>query len=100
MLNIFERTFTSLAYAYSPELFPVEARAVGTGFSYGVGRLSNMIGPIFISFLYMGYGYQVVFFFIASCWAVGAITLALFGPKTKVSSEIPKTTDVLSSKTI
>ncbi|ETI69952.1 MFS transporter [Neobacillus vireti] len=85
LLNVFERTYTSLAYSYSPELFPVEARAVGTGFPYGVGRLSNMIGPILIGFLYTGYGYQVVFYFIAGTWAVGAITLALFGPKTKFS---------------
>lgn len=88
LLNVFERSYTSLAYAYSPELFPVEARAVGTGVPYGIGRLSNMIGPLLIGFLYSGYGYQVVFFFIAGTWAFGAVVLALFGPKTKKQTEM------------
>jgi putative MFS transporter len=83
LVNIFERTFTSLAYAYSPELYPTEARAVGTGVSYGIGRASNILGPIIISLLYTSQGYQSVFYFVGSCWLLGALAIGIFGPRTR-----------------
>jgi putative MFS transporter len=85
-VNCFERTYTSLAYAYSPELFPAEARATGTSVPYGLGRLSNIAGPIIISMLFTGYGYQSVFVFIAGTWLLGSITLGIFGSATRARS--------------
>lgn len=82
-VNLFERGFTALAYAYSPELFDTKVRSLGTGLSYGLGRLSNAAGPLVIAYLYNGHGYQSVFFFIAGTWIFGAAVLALFGPRTK-----------------
>jgi MFS transporter, putative metabolite:H+ symporter len=83
LVNFFERTYTALAYAYSPEVFDTRARSLGTAVSYGLGRLSNAVGPLIIAFLYTGSGYQSVFFFIAGTWLFGAIVLALFGPNTR-----------------
>jgi putative MFS transporter len=85
-VNCFERTYTSLAYAYSPELFPAEARGTGTSVPYGIGRLSNIIGPIIISQLFTGHGYQSVFLFVAGTWLTGSIVLGLFGPLTRKRS--------------
>jgi putative MFS transporter len=85
-VNCFERSYTSLAYAYSPELFPAEARATGTSVPYGLGRLSNIAGPIIISMLFTGYGYQSVFVFIAGTWLLGSITLGIFGSATRARS--------------
>ena len=85
-VNCFERTYTSLAYAYSPELFPAEARATGTSVPYGIGRLSNIAGPIIISTLFTGYGYLSVFVFIAGTWLVGSLTLGIFGSSTRKRS--------------
>jgi MFS transporter, putative metabolite:H+ symporter len=82
-VNLFERTYTSLAYAYSPELFPAEARATGTSVPYGIGRLSNIAGPIIISQLYTSTGYLSVFMFIAGTWLLGSITLGVFGTATR-----------------
>jgi putative MFS transporter len=82
-VNCFERTYTSLAYAYSPELFPAEARATGTSVPYGIGRLSNIAGPLIISALFTSLGYQSVFVFIAATWLTGAIILGVFGPPTR-----------------
>lgn len=82
-VNLFERGFTALAYAYSPELFDTKMRSLGTGISYGLGRLSNALGPLIIAYLYKGHGYQSVFYFIAGTWFIGAIVVAIFGPKTK-----------------
>ena len=83
LVNFFERGYTAVAYAYSPEVFDIRARSLGTSFSYGLGRLSNAIGPLIIAALYTGSGYQAVFFFIAGTWLFGAIVLALFGPNTR-----------------
>lgn len=84
LVNMFERGYTSLAYAYSPELFDTRTRSLGTGIAYGIGRLSNAIGPLVIASLYTSTGYVSVFVFIACTWIVGAIVLALFGQCTKV----------------
>lgn len=84
LVNFFERGYTAVAYAYSPELFDTRTRSLGTGVSYGLGRLSNAIGPLIIAALYTGAGYQSVFYFIAGTWVVGALALALFGPRTRL----------------
>jgi putative MFS transporter len=83
LVNFFERSYTAVAYAYSPEVFDTRTRSLGTSFSYGLGRLSNAIGPLIIAALYTGAGYQAVFFFIAGTWLFGAIVLALFGASTR-----------------
>ncbi|MFE5291371.1 MFS transporter [Isoptericola sp. NPDC056618] len=83
LVNLFERGYTSLAYAYSPELYDTRGRSVGTSVSYGLGRLSNAAGPLIIAGIYTGVGYQAVFGFIAGTWVVGALALAIFGPATR-----------------
>jgi MFS transporter, putative metabolite:H+ symporter len=83
LVNFFERGYTALAYAYSPEVFDTRARSLGTAVSYGLGRLSNAVGPLIIAGLYNGSGYQSVFYFIAGTWLVGALALTLFGPNTR-----------------
>lgn len=83
LVNLFERGYTALAYAYSPELFDTRSRALGTGISYGLGRLSNAAGPLIIAALYNNTGYQSVFYFIAGTWMFGAVALAVFGPRTR-----------------
>lgn len=83
LVNLFERGYTALAYAYSPELFDTRARSLGTSVSYGLGRLSNAAGPLIVAALYTGHGYQSVFYFIAGTWLVGAVTLAAFGTRTR-----------------
>jgi MFS transporter, putative metabolite:H+ symporter len=82
LVNLFERGYTALGYAYSPELFDTPGRSLGTGVSYGLGRLSNAFGPLIIASLYDGSGYRSVFYFIAGTWLVGALVLAVFGPRT------------------
>ncbi|WP_330252778.1 MFS transporter [Nocardia sp. NBC_00565] len=83
LVNLFERGYTALGYAYSPELFDTRSRSLGTGISYGLGRLSNAAGPLIVAALYNHTGYQSVFYFIAGTWLLGAIVLAVFGPKTR-----------------
>lgn len=84
LVNMFERAYTSLAYAYSPELFDTRTRSLGTGITYGVGRLSNAVGPLVIAAIYGASGYATVFLFIAGTWFLGAVVVALLGRRTKV----------------
>ncbi|MEU4050684.1 MFS transporter [Streptomyces olivaceus] len=83
LVNLFERGYTALGYAYSPELFDTRGRSLGTSVSYGLGRLSNAAGPLIVAALYNGHGYQSVFYFIAGTWLFGAIALSVFGPRTR-----------------
>nr|WSZ94427.1 MFS transporter [Streptomyces sp. NBC_00857] len=91
LVNLFERGYTALAYAYSPELFDTRSRALGTGISYGLGRLSNAAGPLIIAALYNRSGYQSVFYFIAGSWILGAVALAIFGPRTRMARQAAQT---------
>jgi putative MFS transporter len=83
LVNLFERCYTALGYAYSPELFDTQGRSLGTGISYGLGRLSNAAGPLIVAALYQSHGYRSVFYFITATWLVGAVVLAIFGPRTR-----------------
>ncbi|MFD6241229.1 MULTISPECIES: MFS transporter [Streptomyces] len=83
LVNLFERGYTALAYAYSPELFNTSGRSLGTSIAYGLGRLSNAVGPLMIAGIYNGIGYEAVFMFIAGTWTLGALVLAFFGPATR-----------------
>lgn len=89
LVNMFERGYTSFAYAYSPELFDTRTRSLGTGITYGIGRLSNAVGPLVIAAIYGSSGYSSVFVFIACTWFFGAVVLALFGRRTRVRSTEP-----------
>jgi putative MFS transporter len=97
LVNLFERGYTALGYAYSPELFDTRSRSLGTGVSYGLGRLSNAAGPLIVAALYNGSGYQSVFFFIAGTWLVGAVVLAVFGPRTRPAKAAGSENDAKSS---
>jgi putative MFS transporter len=77
------QAFAPLLYAYTAECFPTEIRSSGTGFTYGVGRLSNAFGPLLIAFLFTRYGYLSVFVYIAACWLVVATTIGALGPRTR-----------------
>lgn len=69
-------------YIYTPESYPTRLRSLGTGFCYGIGRLTNVVGPFIVSALYVGAGYLSVFSYISACWLMVAIVVALVGPRT------------------
>jgi putative MFS transporter len=82
LVALFIQTFAPLLYAYSPELYPTEARASGAGLTYGVGRLANVLGPIIVGALFVSSGYLSVFVYVAACWLLVALAVGLFGPLT------------------
>jgi putative MFS transporter len=50
-----------------------------------------------VAALYNGSGYQSVFFFIAGTWLVGAVVLAVFGPRTRPAKAAGAENDAKSS---
>lgn len=81
-VSFFIQTFAALLYAYTPELYPTGLRNTGSGLAYGTGRLANIAGPYIVSAIYGGAGYPWVFVYIAVCWALAALVIGLFGPRT------------------
>lgn len=81
LVNLVERVFSSNLYTYTSELYPTEIRATGYGFTYGIGRVSNVLGPIVISYFIIHLGNMSVFSLIAATWIGSAVALS-FGPKT------------------
>ena len=78
-----QQVFAALLYAYTPECFPTEVRNTGAGLAYGGGRLANAFGPFIVAYLFRRFGYTSVFAYIAVCWAMVAILVTVFGPKTR-----------------
>jgi putative MFS transporter len=78
----FLQAFPTILSSYTPELYPTAMRSSGMGFTYGVGRLSNILGPFVVSLLYLSLGYETVFLYIAGCWVAAGCIVGVFGPLT------------------
>lgn len=83
LVNFFIQTFAALAYAYTPELYPTDIRSGATGLAYGVGRLTNIIGPSIAAALFVSLGYVWVFAYIAATWTIVALAVGLLGERTE-----------------
>lgn len=83
LVAMFIQTFAPLLFAYSPECYPTYIRNSGTGLCYGIGRLSNVFGPLVVAFLFNHYGYKSVFVYVSAMWLLVAVVLSSFGPLTK-----------------
>jgi putative MFS transporter len=68
-------------YAYTPELFPTEARATGNGFAGGVGKVAAVIGPILAGAL-VETGYLAALVPLAVAFALGGLVVLAFGRET------------------
>ncbi|MFB6096139.1 MAG: MFS transporter [Haloferacaceae archaeon] len=69
-------------YAYTPELFPTEARATGNGFAGGVGKIAAVLGPILAGAL-VEQGYLLALVPLAAAFALGGVAVLAFGEETK-----------------
>lgn len=81
-VNALIQTFAAMLYSYTPELYPTELRNSGNGLVYGLGRLSNIAGPLLVAAIFGSFGYQPVFVYIGACWLIVAVTIGIFGPRT------------------
>lgn len=69
-------------YAYTPELFPTEARATGNGFAGGVGKIAAVLGPVLAGAL-VETGYLSAIAPLAAAFVLGGIVVLMFGRETR-----------------
>ena len=69
-------------YAYTPELFPTEARATGNGFAGGVGKVAAVLGPILAGAL-VETGYLAALAPLAAAFVLGGLVILAFGHETR-----------------
>lgn len=69
-------------YAYTPELFPTEARGTGMGYAGGVGKIAAVIGPILAGIL-VSTGYLAALAPLAVMFALGGLVVLVWGRETR-----------------
>lgn len=74
--------FSSI-FAYTPELFPTRARAVGMGSATAAGRLGAIAGPVVVPVVIAAQGPGLVFAVSAVLFVVGSVVAMLFLPETR-----------------
>jgi putative MFS transporter len=73
----------SALYAYTPELYPTEVRATGTGFASAIGRVGSLIGPYVIGVILPMTGQSGVFALGAGAFVIAALSVLILGEETK-----------------
>lgn len=73
-------------YAYSPEVYPTEARASGQGWAAAFGRVGAFTAPMVVPVVYNAYGketgFSMVFGMMAVTFVIVAIVVAVLGKET------------------
>lgn len=73
----------SALYAYTPEVFPNNARATGCGSSSAMGRIGALIGPLLVPLVLQNYGAGAAFAMAAVFFVLGGVIVLVLGPETK-----------------
>lgn len=86
LLYFFSLGAWGCVYAYTPEVYPTQARASGTGWASAFGRLGAFSAPFVVPVIYQAFGeksgYSYVFAVLAAVFAVVAIIVGIFGKET------------------
>ncbi len=70
-------------HSYQPELFPTRVRARAIGFVYSMSRLSAMLSGFFVAYCLREFGTTGVFALIIGSMAMVALSIGVFGPRTR-----------------
>ncbi len=73
----------SCLYAYTPELYPTQARSTGAGFASAFGRIGAILGPMVVPALVASGGPKAAFEVGAGGFLVAAALVLAFGVETK-----------------
>lgn len=83
-LSFFNLGAWGALYAYSPEQYPGEIRASGTGMAAGVGRIGGILGPMLVAVLLSnGYSYDFIFGVFCVTILIGILAVLFLGKETK-----------------
>ncbi|GAA5235631.1 MFS transporter [Verticiella sediminum] len=70
-------------YAYTPEVFPTQVRATGTGMASGMSRFGGAIAPLMVGLVYPAAGFAGVFSMTTAVLLFGGLAVLIFGVSTK-----------------
>lgn len=86
LLYFFSLGAWGCVYAYTPEVYPTEARASGSGWAAAFGRVGAFVAPFAVPALYHAFGEQAgfvnVFILLASVFILVAAVVFFFGQET------------------
>lgn len=87
LLYFFSLGAWGAVYAYTPEVYPTQARGSGAGWAAAVGRIGAIAAPYIVGLVYEAKGeqtgYTYVFIMLTIVFAVVAAVIALAGIETK-----------------
>jgi putative MFS transporter len=83
LLSFFMNGTYAGVYAYTPEVFPTDVRATGTGMASSIGRLGAIAAPILVGYVYPLLGFPGVFGATTLVLLVGALAVVLMGVQTR-----------------
>ena len=73
-----------MLYSYTPELYPTEFRAFGSGWAAAIGRMGGIIAPLVVPMVMtQENGYVKVFMMFAAVLVAVAVIIAVLGEETK-----------------
>jgi putative MFS transporter len=73
----------AILYAYTPENYPTEIRATGTGLANSMGRIGAMVSPSLVGALYPIVSLFATICFVATGFVVAALSVAVLGVETR-----------------
>ncbi|WP_305792111.1 MFS transporter [Sporosarcina sp. Te-1] len=84
LLSFFNLGAWGALYAYSPEQYPTEVRATGSGMAAAVGRIGGIFGPLLVGWmLTAGYDFNIIFSIFCGAIVIGVIAVLALGTETK-----------------
>ncbi|MEQ5841199.1 MFS transporter [Paraburkholderia acidicola] len=83
LLSFFMNGTYAGVYAYTPEVFPTDVRATGSGLASSIGRLGAIAAPILVGYLYPVFGFAGVFGATTTVLLIGALAVVLMGVPTR-----------------
>ena len=83
LLSFFMNGTYAGVYAYTPEVFPTQVRATGSGLASAIGRIGGITAPILVGFIYPTLGFAGVFGMTTGVLLLGAAAVTFMGIPTR-----------------
>ncbi|HWQ43055.1 MAG TPA: MFS transporter [Desulfosporosinus sp.] len=85
LMSFFNLGAWGIVYTYTPELYPTHARATGSGWAAGFGRIGGIIAPVAVGLMMGSYhlSSQSVFLMFAAVLILTALNVIILGEETK-----------------
>lgn len=85
LMSFFNLGAWGIVYTYTPELYPTQARATGSGWAAGFGRIGGILAPVVVGLMIGSYKLpsQSVFLMFAAVLLLTALNVIILGEETK-----------------